>query len=64
MQIPDFSIGLLIMLFWQIKTGLSGFDTPTSEAVEHHDFVVSELRDVNMQPSWEKALRNREILRA
>jgi|GEM_PF-3299728 hypothetical protein len=48
MQILDFSIGLLIMLFWQIKTGLSGFDTPTSEAVEHHGFVVGEFRDVNM----------------
>ena len=58
MQILNFSVGLLIVPFWQIETGLSGFDTPTPEAMKHLDFVVSEFRHANMQPSLERALRH------
>ena len=34
------------------------------EAMEHLDFAIGEFRDVKMQPSLERALRHREILRA
>jgi hypothetical protein len=34
------------------------------EALEHLDFAVKEFRDMKMQPSLERALRRREILKA
>ena len=34
------------------------------EAMEHLDFAIAEFRDMKMQPSLERALRHREILRA
>jgi hypothetical protein len=34
------------------------------EAMEHLDFAIGEFRDMEMQPSLERALRHREILRA
>ena len=34
------------------------------EAMEHLDFAIGEFRDMKMQPSLERALRHREILRA
>jgi hypothetical protein len=30
----------------------------------HLDFAIAEFRDMKMQPSLERALRHREILRA
>ena len=35
-----------------------------AEALEHLDFAIAEFRDMRMQPSLERALRHREILRA
>jgi hypothetical protein len=34
------------------------------EALGHLDFVISELRDMKIQPWLERALRHKEILRA
>ena len=34
------------------------------EAMEHLDFAIGEFRDMKMQPSLERALRHRKILRA
>ena len=34
------------------------------EAMEHLDFAIGEFRDMKMQPSLERALRHREILKA
>ena len=34
------------------------------EAMEHLEFAIGEFRDMKMQPSLERALRHREILRA
>ena len=34
------------------------------EAIEHLDFAIAELRDMKMQPSLERALRHRDILKA
>ena len=34
------------------------------EAMEHLDVAIGEVRDLKMQPSLERALRHREILRA
>jgi hypothetical protein len=34
------------------------------EAIEHLDFAISEFRDTKMQPSLERALRHKEILKA
>ena len=34
------------------------------EAMEHLEFAIGELRDMKMQPSLERALRHREIMRA
>jgi hypothetical protein len=35
-----------------------------SEAIEHLDFAIKEFRDMKMQPSLERALRHKEILKA
>ena len=35
-----------------------------AKALEHLDFAVTEFREMNMQPSLEKALRRKEILKA
>ncbi|OGP50632.1 MAG: hypothetical protein A2Y79_07030 [Deltaproteobacteria bacterium RBG_13_43_22] len=35
-----------------------------SEAIAHLDFVIPEFRDMKMQPSLERALRHKEILKA
>jgi hypothetical protein len=32
--------------------------------VEHLDFAIKEFRDMKMQPSLERALRHKEILKA
>jgi serine/threonine protein kinase len=37
---------------------------PTKEALGHLDFAIAEFRAMKMQPSLERALRHREILRA
>ncbi len=34
------------------------------EAMEHLDFAIGEFRDMKMQPSLERALRHRELLKA
>ena len=39
-------------------------DDLRKEAMEHLDFSIGEFRDMKMQPSLERALRHREILRA
>ena len=33
-------------------------------AIEHLDFAISEFREMKMQPSLERALRHRELLKA
>jgi hypothetical protein len=33
-------------------------------AIEHLDFAIREFRDMKMQPSLERALRHRELLKA
>jgi hypothetical protein len=35
-----------------------------AELLEHLDFAIGELRDIKMQPSLERALSRREILKA
>jgi uncharacterized protein (DUF924 family) len=35
-----------------------------SEAIAHLDFVIPEFREMKMQPSLEKALRHKQILKA
>ena len=35
-----------------------------SKALEREDFAIAEFRDMKMQPSLERALRHKEILRA
>jgi hypothetical protein len=35
-----------------------------AEAIEHLDFAISEFRELKMQPSLERALRHRRLLRA
>jgi hypothetical protein len=37
---------------------------PTSYALEHLDFAISEFREMKTQPSLERALRHKEILEA
>jgi hypothetical protein len=34
------------------------------EALEHLDFSIKEFREMKMQPSLERALRHKEILKA
>jgi hypothetical protein len=43
---------------------LKHFPQERSEAITHLDFVIPEFRDMKMQPSLERALRHKEILKA
>ncbi|MEW6184977.1 MAG: protein kinase, partial [Thermodesulfobacteriota bacterium] len=43
---------------------LEQFTEERTEAIAHLDFSISEFRDMKMQPSLERALRHKEILKA
>jgi len=43
---------------------LEHYPQEKSEAIAHLDFAIAEFRDMKMQPSLERALRHKEILRA
>jgi hypothetical protein len=43
---------------------LEHYPKDKSEAIAHLDFVIPEFRDMKMQPSLERALRYKEILKA
>jgi hypothetical protein len=43
---------------------LEHYPKERTEALEHLDFVIAEFRDMKMQPSLERALRHKEILKA
>jgi hypothetical protein len=43
---------------------LEHYPKERAEALEHLDFVIDEFRDMKMQPSLERALRHKEILKA
>jgi hypothetical protein len=43
---------------------LEHYPDERSEALAHLDFAIGDFRDMKMQPSLERALTHREILRA
>ena len=43
---------------------LEHYQEDKKEALEHLDFAIKEFREMKMQPSLEKALRHKEILKA
>jgi tetratricopeptide (TPR) repeat protein len=43
---------------------LEHYPKERAEALEHLDFAIAEFRDMKMQPSLERALRHKEILKA
>jgi tetratricopeptide (TPR) repeat protein len=43
---------------------LEHYTKERTEAVEHLDFAINEFRDMKMQPSLERALRHKDILKA
>ena len=43
---------------------LEHYPDERAEALEHLDFAISEFREMKMQPSLERALRHRGLLRA
>jgi tetratricopeptide (TPR) repeat protein len=43
---------------------LEHYPKERAEALEHLDFAVAEFQDMKMQPSLERALRHKEILKA
>ena len=43
---------------------LEHYPNEKSEALEHLDFAINEFREMKMQPSLERALKNKEILGA
>ena len=43
---------------------LDHYPDERAEAVEHLDFAIREFQEMKMQPSLERALRHRELLRA
>jgi hypothetical protein len=43
---------------------LEHFRDERAAAIEHLDFAIGEFRDMKMQPSLERALRHRELLKA
>ena len=43
---------------------LEHYPGPKAEALEHLDFAIGEFREMKMQPSLERALKQRENLKA
>ena len=43
---------------------LDHYPEERAEALEHLDFAIGEFRDMKMQPSLERALRHKDILKA
>ena len=43
---------------------LEHYPDEKKEALEHLDFAISEFREMKMQPSLERALRHKDILKA
>ena len=43
---------------------LDHYPNDRAEALEHLDFAIGEFRDMKMQPSLERALSHRDILKA
>jgi hypothetical protein len=43
---------------------LEHYPNEKKEAIEHLDFSIKEFREMKMQPSLERALRHKEILKA
>jgi hypothetical protein len=43
---------------------LDHYPDERAEALEHLDFAIGEFRDMKMQPSLERALSHRDILKA
>jgi tetratricopeptide (TPR) repeat protein len=43
---------------------LEHYPKEKKEALEHLDFAIKEFQDMKMQPSLERALRHKEILKA
>ena len=43
---------------------LDHYPKERAEALEHLDFAIKEFQDMKMQPSLERALRHKEILKA
>jgi tetratricopeptide (TPR) repeat protein len=43
---------------------LENYPAEKREALEHLDFAIKEFQDMKMQPSLERALRHKEILKA
>ena len=44
--------------------GPDHYPADRAEALEHLDFAIGEFRDMKMQPSLERALSHRDILKA
>ena len=44
--------------------GESGTVTVRAEALAHLDFAIAEFREMKMQPSLERALRHKDVLKA
>ncbi|HEY96173.1 MAG TPA: hypothetical protein G4O15_14690, partial [Dehalococcoidia bacterium] len=43
---------------------LDHYPDEKAEAIEHLDFAIKEFREMKMQPSLERALRRKDILKA
>ena len=43
---------------------LEHYPDEKNEALEHLDFAIKEFREMKMQPSLERALRHKDILKA
>jgi uncharacterized protein (DUF924 family) len=43
---------------------LEHYPAEKKEALEHLDFAIKEFREMKMQPSLERALRHKDILKA
>ncbi len=43
---------------------LDNYPAEKKDALDHLDFAIREFRDMKMQPSLERALRRKEILKA
>jgi uncharacterized protein (DUF924 family) len=41
-----------------------GSESERSEALEHLDTAIAEFREMKMQPSLERALRHKDVLKA
>ena len=63
-ELPDTGGGVVALSRLQLAELLmEQYPQEKSDAIAHLDFAIAEFRDMKMQPSLERALKHKEILK-